>query len=168
VRRTKGRIDLAIADADRAVALNPNLAAAFLARASAYQDKAQWDFDAYLAEGKYEERAVADYDEVIRLDPANATAFRNRAAIRSKMQRYDHAIADFTEAIRLDPSVAAAFYGRALALRFAGQYDRAIADYRSSLALKLDDPSRRQIETILKQLGAANARDTAPAAVSKR
>jgi hypothetical protein len=64
--------------------------------------------------------------------------------------------------------VAAAFYGRAYALRFVGQYERAVADYRTALTLKLDDLSRRQIETILQQLGAADRRDVVPAAVSKR
>jgi tetratricopeptide (TPR) repeat protein len=172
-RRIKGHIDLAIADGDRAIELAaklpaPNLAAAFLARALAYQEKAQWDFDAYLADGRYEDRAIADYDEAIRLDPGNATAFRNRGAVNTKMQRYDRAIADFTDAVRLDPNVAAAFYGRAYALRFVGQYERAVADYRTALTLKLDDLSRRQIETILQQLGAADRRDVVPAAVSKR
>src|ERR1700719_2304849 len=54
------------------------LAAAYLARAEAYEEKAQWDFDAYLAAGKYEDRAIADYGEAIRLDPNNAAAFRSR------------------------------------------------------------------------------------------
>jgi tetratricopeptide (TPR) repeat protein len=144
------------------------LAAAYLARAEAYEEKAQWDFDAYLAEGKYEDRAIADYGEAIRLDPGNAAAFRSRGVLNTRMRRYDRAIVDFTDAIRLDPKVAAAFYGRALALRYAGQYGRAVADYRKALALKLDDPSRRQIETILKQLGAAKERDATPAVATKR
>jgi tetratricopeptide (TPR) repeat protein len=144
------------------------LAAAYLARADAYEGKAQWDFDAYLDEGKYEDRAIADYGEAIRLDPNNAAAFRNRGVLNTRVRRYDRAIADFTDAIRLDPKVAAALYGRALALRYAGQYGRAVADYRKALALKLDDPSRRQIEMILKQLGAAKERDAAPAVATKR
>jgi tetratricopeptide (TPR) repeat protein len=144
------------------------LAAAFLARAEAYEEKAQWDFDAYLAGGKYEDRAIADYSEAIRLDPRNAAAFRSRGALHTRTQKYDRAIADFTDAIRLDQSVAAAFYGRALALRYVGQYGRAVADYRKALKLPLDDPSRQQIETILKQIGSAKERDAAPAAISNR
>jgi tetratricopeptide (TPR) repeat protein len=144
------------------------LAAAYLVRAEAYEEKAQWDFDAYLTAGKYEDRAIADYGEAIRLDPTNAAAFRSRGALSTRMRRYDRAIADFTDAIRLDPDVAAGFYGRALALRYAGQYARAVADYRKALKLQLDDPSRRQIESILKQLGAAKARNATPAVATKR
>jgi len=167
-RRIKGRIDLAIEDGDRAIGLNRSLATAFFARADAYRDKAQWDFDAYLAEGVYEDRAIADYDEGIRLSPNNASAFRNRGFLNTKRQRYDRAIQDFDEAIRLDPNVAAAFSGRAYALRFVGQYERAIEDYRKALTLQLDDTNRKQIEKILKQLGAATGRDATPAAVTKR
>jgi len=167
-RRIKGRIDLAIEDSDRAIGLNPNLARAFLARALAYQQKAQWDFDAYLAEGVYEDRAIQDLDEVVRLDPNNATAFRNRGFVNTRRQRYDRAIQDFDEAIRLNPNVASDFSGRAYALRFVGQYERAIADYRKALTLQLDDTNRKQIGKMLKQLGAATERDATPTAVTKR
>lgn len=163
----KGRIDAAIEDFGEAIRLNPRYTNAFINRALAYQEKAQWDFDAYLAEGVYEERAIQDLDEAIRLTPG-PTAFRNRGFLNAKMQRYDRAIQDFDEAIRLDPNVAFAFSGRAYALRFVGQYERAIADYRKALTLHLDDASRRQIEKILKELGAAPGRDATPAAVTRR
>jgi tetratricopeptide (TPR) repeat protein len=167
-RRIKGRIDLAIEDSDKAIGLNRRLAAAFFARADAYRDKAQWDFDAYLAEGVYEDRAIADYDEGLRLEPNNAAAWRNRGFLQTKRQRYDRAIQDFDEAIRLDPGVAASFFNRAYALRFVGQYDRAIADYRKALTLQLDETSRSQIARALKQLGAAAEQGVTAADVSKR
>jgi tetratricopeptide (TPR) repeat protein len=164
----KGRLDPAIADFDAAIRLNPKYTAAFVNRALAYQEKAQWDFDAYLTEGVYEDRAIQDLDEAIRLDPNNATAFRNRGIANSRRQRYDRAIQDFDDAIRLNANVAAAFSGRAYALRFVGQYERAIADYRQALTLQPDDTGRKQIERILKQLGAPTERDATPTAVTKR
>jgi tetratricopeptide (TPR) repeat protein len=164
----KGRLDPAIEDFGAAIRLNPKYTSAFINRALAYQEKAQWDFNAYLAEGVYEDRAIQDLDEAIRLDPNNATAFRNRGFVNSRRQRYDRAIQDFDEAIRLNANVAAAFSGRAYALRFVGQYERAIADYRQALTLQLDDTSRKQIEGVLKQLGAAGERDATPTAVTKR
>jgi tetratricopeptide (TPR) repeat protein len=164
----KGRLDPAIEDFGAAIRLNPKYTSAFINRALAYQEKAQWDFNAYLAEGVYEDRAIQDLDEAIRLDPNNAIAFRNRGFVNSRRQRYDRAIQDFDEAIRLNANVAAAFSGRAYALRFVGQYERAIADYRHALTLQLDDTSRKQIEAILKQLGAIGAPDATPTAVTKR
>ena len=164
----KGRTDRAIEDFDEAIRLNSKYAIAFVNRAAAYREKAQWDFDAYLAEGTYEDHAIRDLDKAIRLDPKNAIAFRNRGFVNTRMQRYDRAIQDYDEAVRLDPTVAASFSGRAYALRFVGQYERAIADYRKALSLQLDDAGRRLIEKTLKQLGAATERDGTPTAVTKR
>jgi tetratricopeptide (TPR) repeat protein len=164
----KGRIDRAIEDFDEAIRLNPKYAMAFVNRAIAYREKAQWDFDAYLGVGTYEDLAILDLDKAIRLDRNNAIAFRNRGFINTRMQRYDRAIRDFDEAIRLDPRVASHFSGRAYALRFVGQYERAIADYRKALTLQLDDANREHTEKALKQLGVDTERDAAPTAVTKR
>src|SRR6267143_4719524 len=160
--------DRAIDDYNEAIRLDPKYTSAFINRALAYQEKAQWDFNAYLADGVYEDRAIQDLDEAIGLDPNDATAFRNRGFVNSRRQRYDRAIQDFDEAIRLNANVAAAFSGRAYALRFVGQYERAMADYRKALTLQLDDANRNQIERILKQLGAPTERDATPTAVTKR
>jgi len=164
----KGRIDRAIEDFDEAIRLNPKYAKAFVNRAIAYREKAQWEFDAYLVEGRYEDLAIRDLDKAIRLDRNDAIAFHNRGFVNTRMQRYDRAIQDFDEAIRLDPRVGSYFSSRAYALRFVGQYERAIADYRKALMLQLDDASRKQIEKALKQLGVDTERDAAPTPVTKR
>jgi tetratricopeptide (TPR) repeat protein len=44
---------------------------------------------------------------------------------------------------------------RGNAFRVTGQYEHAIADYRKALSLKIDEPLKKQIETALKELGAA-------------
>src|SRR5262249_10116961 len=164
----RGRIDRAIEDFDEAIRLNPKYTMAFVNRAIAYREKSQWDFEAYLAEGRYEDRAIQDLDKAISLDRSNAIAFRNRGFLHTRMQRYDRAIQDFDDAIRVDPNVGSHFSGRAYALRFVGQYERAIADYRKALTLQLDDANRKQIEKALKQLGVATEQDAAPTAVTKR
>jgi tetratricopeptide (TPR) repeat protein len=166
--RAGGSFDLAIQDCDRAIALNPSLAAAFLARAFVYDEKAQWDFDAYLGDGRYEDHAIADYGQVIELDPANVAALRSRGAVLIRRLQFDRAIVDLTEAIRLAPSVPSAYFQRAYALRFAGAYDRAIADYRKILTLAIDEPTRRQVERNLTQLGVADAHPVVPAVAAKR
>src|SRR5215475_1762377 len=162
----KGRIDRAIEDFNEAIRLNPKYANAFVNRAIAYREKAQWDFDAYLAAGRYEDLAIQDLDRAIRLDRNNAIAFHNRGFVNTRMQRYDRAIQDFDEAIRLDPRIGSHFSGSAYAVRFVGQYERAIADYRRALTLQLDESNRKRVEKALKQLGVE--RDTTPTAVTKR
>jgi tetratricopeptide (TPR) repeat protein len=151
--RSKGRIDSAIADYDRAIALSPSYAAAFFGRGLAYEDKSQLDFDAYVNEGRYENLAIADYDVAIRLNPKNAAAFNNRAVTWVTMRQYDRAIKDYDEALRLDPDNGLYVRNRGNAYRIVGKYAQAIADYRRALTLKIDEPIKKQIETALKELG---------------
>ena len=120
-------------------------------RALAYQDKAVSDFDAYLNEGRYEDMAIRDYDEAIRLIPkGNAAAFNNRALVLVSLRQYDRAIADYDEALRLEPNNGTYLKNRGNTFRSAGKYAPAIADFRKALALKLDEPARKQIEKALK------------------
>jgi tetratricopeptide (TPR) repeat protein len=115
----------------------------------------QWDFDAYLNEGQYEDRALKDYDETIRLAPSNRAAYNNRGNVYMSKRQYDRAIRDYDEAIRLDPNEPMYIKNRANAFRVTGQYERAVADFRKALTLKIDELVKKQIETALKELGGA-------------
>ena len=98
--------------------------------------------------------AIRDYDEAIRLIPkGNAAAFNNRALVLVSLRQYDRAIADYDEALRLEPNNGTYLKNRGNAFRSAGKYAQAIADFRKALALKLDEPARKQIEKALKDLG---------------
>jgi tetratricopeptide (TPR) repeat protein len=76
--------------ADRAIALNPRSAAAFLVRGL---NKAR--------AGRFEP-AVADYDEAIRLAPALGNAYRARANANTKLGRSAQAAADASLAAQLE------------------------------------------------------------------
>ena len=147
------RYDRAIQDYDHAIEIAPSYAAAFFARGRAYQDKARWDFEAYLNEGQYEALAIRDYDDAIRLNPKNAAAFNNRGNVYVSKRMYDRAMQEFDEAIRIDPNDALYYKNRGDVFRIIGQYQRAIADYRKALSLKIDGPIKKQIERAFKDLG---------------
>jgi tetratricopeptide (TPR) repeat protein len=70
-------------------------------------------------------------------------------------RQYDRALKDYDEAVRLEPDNGLFVRNRANALRIVGQYDRAIAEFRKALTLNVGDAMKRQIETALKELGAA-------------
>ena len=150
---TKEQYDRAIRDLDQAIAISPNLVTAFLSRAFAYRDKAEWDFDAYLYEGRYEDLAIQDCDQALRLDPTNRGALSERGHLHVIRRQYDRALADYGEAIRLAPTDAIPLRNRGDLFRITGQYARAIADYRAVLNLKLVDSFRKLVEKSIRELG---------------
>ena len=45
-----------------------------------------------------------DYTEAVRLNPKDATAYRNRGVSYEKKGDYDKSISDYSEAIRVHPA----------------------------------------------------------------
>ena len=107
----------AIANYDRAIALNPDDAEAYHNRGIAKD-----------AQGDYA-GAIADYDRAIALNPEDADAYHNRGVTKAEQGDYAGAIADYDRVIALDPDNMAVCEDRDVAI--AGQSGRAevIADY---------------------------------------
>jgi tetratricopeptide (TPR) repeat protein len=115
------RIDEAIADFDRALALNPNLPTAYSDRGIAFRRK-----------GDYA-KAIADYSEAIRLWPHWHDWYLNRGLAYAANGQYDEAIADYGRALYYKPDLIGAFLARADAHLEQGRKDEALADYRRAL-----------------------------------
>jgi tetratricopeptide (TPR) repeat protein len=122
--KQQGNYDRALAAFNKALQLDPRLAAGYIKRGNLYLDRNDLD------------RAIADYSAAIRIDPQNAAPYMNRGLAYTKQGAYEAVIADCTEAVRLDPKLAAAYSIRAAALWERGDRHRAIADY--NLALRTD------------------------------
>jgi tetratricopeptide (TPR) repeat protein len=121
------KIPEALADLDRAIALDPKNARAFRERSNSQRSAGRID------------RALADANEAVRLDPDDARAFDNRGNVFNNSGQYDRAIEDYNEAIRLDPQFSLAFMDRGAAYYFKAEYERAIQDYDEAIRL---DPKR--------------------------
>jgi tetratricopeptide (TPR) repeat protein len=140
----KGQLDRAIADYDKAIKLDPDVAMAYYNRGETYGKKGELD------------RAIADYDKAIALDPNDADAYNNRGLIYARKGEGDPAIADYDKAIKLDPNIAAAYRNRALVFYFGeGEVDQAIADFRKVLEINPSDPVAKTLLTVLKAEKAA-------------
>jgi Flp pilus assembly protein TadD len=98
----KGEKDIAIADYNEAIRLDPHLTSAYNNRGNAWNAKKEYD------------KAIADYDEAIRLDPKFALANNNRGIAWRAKKEYDKAICDYNEAIRLDPKYSDPWNNRAM------------------------------------------------------
>lgn len=148
----------ALADYDRAIALEPKAAIAFSKRGKAHLlyarnlklalrdldaairlDPSQADFlvtrasiQAWL---KQPDRALADLDRAVALAPTSEKARSVRGLTHLDQGRFAKAIADFDEAIRLAPNAGENFSFRAAARRAAGDPDGARADEAQARAL---------------------------------
>jgi tetratricopeptide (TPR) repeat protein len=120
-----GEYDLAIADFNAALRIDPGFDLARISRGHAF-----------LAKGDAN-RALQDFDAVLQApDPDQrdrASAFYGRGTIAVRRKAYEQAIADFTEAVRLNWRIAAAYAGRAEALFEQGKLTEALADVDRAL-----------------------------------
>ena len=126
--RTRTR-DLAVADFNQAIRLDPKNSTAVRERGRLYMELGDLD------------RAFADYNEAIRLNPNDDRAYTNRGNIYQSRGNYDQAIADHTRAIQIAPNFALAYFNRGVAYSSKGDYDRAIADYNQAIRLDPNDAS---------------------------
>lgn len=110
----------------RALALDSNLAEAYIKRGMLYYFQEKFDL------------AVQDFNAYIRLSPTNADAYRMLAMAYLKSEYYEQAITEFTRAIEMEPELAAAYAYRAEAYRGENKYEEAIRDATISINMTFD------------------------------
>jgi hypothetical protein len=93
------------------LALQPDLAAAWLGRGNVLHERKQHD------------AALAAYDKVLALDPGFADAWLGRGNVLYCTQRDAEALACFEKAISLNSDLAQAYYGKALVKLAQGYYE---------------------------------------------
>jgi tetratricopeptide (TPR) repeat protein len=116
--------DRAIADLDAAIALQPDLARVWWARA--YFNQYAHDI---RQDRQLRERIVADYSKAIALKPDYIDAYYARAGIFFAYEKdYDRAIADYGKIVEAKPDYVAAYVGRAIAYSRKGDHRLRLAD----------------------------------------
>ena len=110
----------AIADLDKAIELDPNLAPAYM-NLGTVKDKIK----------KYSE-AVVDYNKAIERDPNYALAYMNRGIAKAELKEYSEAIADLDKAIELDSKFALAHYARGITYRELGKEEKAKKNFKKA------------------------------------
>ena len=118
-----GRLDEAIADSCRAVALNPKCESAWFNRGLAYEKK-----------GLYQ-KAISDYSQGLQLEPTNSAGYNQRGIAFANLGQWEKAAADFTLAINNNPKHFIFWSNRGNAYLKLGRLDQSISDLSQALIL---------------------------------
>jgi tetratricopeptide (TPR) repeat protein len=153
----QGRIDEAITEYERAIALDPTLDAARLGLGEALMQQGKYDdaivqFTSVLElnpensaarlqvgvlrgrQGKYEE-AVAAFSELLRRNPDDLAAHNNLGNVLTLQGNHQEAVKHFEKAVQLSPNHASTHNNLALAYKKLGRTGDAIAEYREAIRL---------------------------------
>ncbi|MEV0241275.1 tetratricopeptide repeat protein [Streptomyces sp. NPDC050674] len=124
--RGEGAYEQALAEYDRAVALDPESAVAHRNRSGIRGDLGDHD------------GAIADLDRAVALEPGNAWYVALRGEHQRIAGRDAEALRDLTKAVRLDPALAFAWASRGATHERAGDHEKALADLGRALDLDPD------------------------------
>jgi type IV pilus biogenesis/stability protein PilW len=127
---SQGQFEWAIAEYDKAIELDPNLAEAYVRRAFVYKVLGQY------------EQAMADYDKAIELSPNNAMFYNDRGFAYAEQEQYESAIRDYNKAIELSPdhpNIDYAYNNRGFAYGNLEKYDQALHDFERAITLNRDN-----------------------------
>jgi adenylate cyclase len=145
---TRENINLAREMFERAVAIDPNFAAAWAGLATAHVHLFGCDNDPHLAKGR-EASARA-----LTLDPQSAEAHVAAGQGLSMEQRYADAAAEFERAIELDPTLFDAHYYFARSCFKSGDLEKSLRLFQRAQSVRPDDYQPFYLEAlVLTQLG---------------
>ena len=116
----QGKIDEAIAEYTKALAVDPKFADAQMLRARAYEQRGDC------------ERALADYSRLVKSHPKSDQPLIARSLVFAKKGLFEQAISDQARAIKLSKSPLAYFH-RGTAFSAKGDDTRAIEDFTAAL-----------------------------------
>jgi tetratricopeptide (TPR) repeat protein len=140
VHRRRGELTRAVESYGKALAINPEFAAAWKNRGNAYRDLQQFD------------KALADYDRAIELAPRDPDYWISRALLRLTRDLHEPqrqgivridatqragaeaALADLRAALALDPANAGVRFQYGLLLRACGHDDAALVEFNHLLS----------------------------------
>jgi len=134
------RTDVALADLNRSLALNPKQGKTWLNKGAVFSSIGQDD------------SALVCFDRALQIEPDLYAAWSDRGGIRARKGDLTGAVEDLSRAIAINPQDREAYSNRALAYLILKDYDLSIADSRRVIEL---DPNHRDNYLQLAAIGMA-------------
>jgi len=122
------RYDLATHDYDRAVDIDPDQPASYIARGN------------FRSQIGQDSEALSDFDKALQLYPSAADAYSGRAYVFIQQGRMKQAIAAFDKALTYDEKASYVLGGRASAHQIMGDDDSALRDYAKAVEYEPGEP----------------------------
>jgi tetratricopeptide (TPR) repeat protein len=123
-----GQKDEAIADLQRALAINPN--------------SPNPDFILRIADLRYVLNdftgSIADYNRLLAMDKMYPRIYSKRAGSEAMLSQAEYALRDADKALQIDPKDEEAYNSRGLANRLLGRLDEAVNDFGLAIHIKED------------------------------
>jgi tetratricopeptide (TPR) repeat protein len=126
-----GKIEEALAEFEKALAIDPYNAQALYGRGLIYQGE------------KQHQQAIEDFSSAHGLTPQSAEPLIGRAISYLALDKVREAVADLDEAVLADPNSAAAWSNRGLAYERLGDKTKAAASYSRAIAIRPRDDAAR-------------------------
>jgi len=127
-----GKIEEALAEFEKALAIDPYNAQALYGRGLIYQGE------------KQHQQAIEDFSAAHGLTPQSAEPLIGRAISYLALDKVKEAVADLDEAVLADPNSAAAWSNRGLAYERLGDKEKAAASYAKAISIKKDHEAARK------------------------
>jgi adenylate cyclase len=140
---TRENINLARGMFERAVALDPNFAAAWAGLATAHVHLHGCDSEPHL------DKAREASTRALKLDPQSAEAHVAAGQGLSMEQRYADAAAEFEQAIELDPTLFDALYYYARSCFKSGDLEKSLGLFRQAQSVRPDDYQAVYLEALV-------------------
>lgn len=119
VRISQHKIEDAIADFDRSIAIAPQYPDAYLNRGIAYEGQQDWNL------------ALSDYNHVLEISPSDPVAYNNRGNAKAGQQKWQEALEDYEKAVALAPNFSLARANAALVTYQIGDSTEATRQMRN-------------------------------------
>ncbi|MBE9056212.1 serine protease [Sphaerospermopsis sp. LEGE 08334] len=158
--RQQKKWELALADYNQAIKINPDYANAYFNRGNLYDEQKKWELaladynqaikinpdyaDVYTNRGVlyYEQKkwelALADYNQALKINPDLAEAYNNRGNLYRQQKKWELALADLNQALKINPDLAQAYIGRGLLYYEQKKWELALADFNQAIKINPD------------------------------